>query len=1417
MPRRRSLLSANPETAAVQGRPRSRRKALQTNSKICLHNHPNQGVKVRTTERNAKSASRPKNGRFAPLGSLLHVRGSGAPRIGTLFTTASLCVLAGLLFGGASARAEVIHEYLSQIPAEVPAEGPHHEPVLEPGPLNFGPRSGGNGSMVVHAGHLWLAEPYGGGGRVDEYDASSGAFEEQLEPGPGFLGVAVGEGTGEREVYVSGGVSGGGFGVAVFGPSGKLQATWTGADTPGGPCASAGGVAVDDDPTSLLGDWAAGDVYVACNQAVDVFKPGPGGTEAYVTQIAGTPSEPFSGTPGGVAVDESSGEVLVVAGNAVDVFKPTILGKFEFVRQLAAPNSLGGGLISGVAVDGANGNIYVGGAGEVQSGAEEVDEYSSEGAASLGHFSLAASGQHYCVEFGSVVAGVAVEPLSGDVYVKHFCEYAPEPNPRLDLWGPNIVIPNVVTLPVSGVNVGSRGAISATFNGEVNPLEAEAGAAAECKFVWGTSEAFGQEAACEPPEVKGSSPVPVHTELKEELQPDTTYYYRLQATSLKNGKTNAGEASQDQQFTTPGPGLASESVSDVTSTSMTLNGTVTPHGDPTSVYFEYGSGGLAGCAANPCVPAAPGEAIGAGDEPVELAPRHVQGLSAGTVYHYRVVAVSELNGKLETFYGPDQTFTTQTGGAFTLPDGRAWEMVSPPQKDGALVQASRAEGGFAQAATGGGAISYLTNVPTESGALGFANISQVLSRRAPDGWVTGDLGIAHDRATGQIVSEGQEYRFFSEDLSQAVVQPLGQFVPCTSAEGEPQPCLSPHASEQTAFLHTLLNNANPLEPCTSSCYRPLVTGCPQASQPCPPAIQENADVPDGAVFGQKGETGSAAEGRPCPPERHCGPSFEGAAPDANHIVFQSRASLSAAYPYTAGEELYEWNAGKPADEQLAPISVEPAREGKPEEPTPTQGYLGSKFNPDARGAISDDGSRVFWTDQRGTLYMRDTVKQQTIQIGANGAAEAGPQFQFASAGGSRIFYREGVSHDLFVCEISEGAGGELECKTADLNPGGPVQGTMIGGSEDGSYVYFVAGNLNLYMDHYDGAKWDQTLIATLSSEDRGDWQNLSQLTARVSPDGRWLAFMSDRDLTGYDTEDASSGKPDEEAYLYDSATGHLACASCDPTGARPTGVEYGNGFAGENALVRGERVWESHTWLAADLPAWSEYESGVALYQPHYLSNEGRLFFDAYGALVPRDVNGTWDAYEYEPAGVGSCASSSSSGSSTYKPSRAFETGGNKGEEGAGCVGLLSSGTSAQESAFVDASETGGDVFFLTTSKLSTADFDKSYDMYDAHECTSASPCVAQPPLAPPECATADECRAAPTPEPSIYGAPSSATFNGLGNLTPPPPPAKPAVKKKTVKCKKHFVKNKKGQCVRKKSKSKKKTKGKKTNRRASR
>jgi hypothetical protein len=169
------------------------------------------------------------------------------------------------------------------------------------------------------------------------------------------------------------------------------------------------------------------------------------------------------------------------------------------------------------------------------------------------------------------------------------------------------------------------------------------------------------------------------------------------------------------------------------------------------------------------------------------------------------------------------------------------------------------------------------------------------------------------------------------------------------------------------------------------------------------------------------------------------------------------------------------------------------------------------------------------------------------------------------------------------------------------------------------------------------------------------------------------------------------------------------------------------------------------------LPEWTQ--NGLIsspLYQSRYLSDDGRVFFQSTAALVPQDTNGLTDVYEYEPQGVGSCTSSSTTFSETS----------------GGCVGLISSGTSSDESTFLDASENGDDVFFLTRQRLVSQDYDAAFDVYDAHVCSGAAPCVSQTAL-PPACTTTDSCRTAPSPQPALFGASGSGTFSGAGNIVP--------------------------------------------------
>jgi DNA-binding beta-propeller fold protein YncE len=841
------------------------------------------------------------------------------------------------------------------------------------------------------------------------------------------------------------------------------------------------------------------------------------------------------------------------------------------------------------------------------------------------------------------------------------------------------------------------------------------------------------------------------------------------------------------------PRIESESVSDVTATGVTLGAEINPRSEPgeppTSYRIEYGlCGTLAQCKDSPYASSVP---VPEGELPpdfeVHSVSQHVAGLQPHAAYHFHVLATNSRPGAAE---GPERMFTTQSAGTFALPDGRAWEMVSPADKHGALLQPIT-EQGLTQAAASGNAIAYLASAPTEAEPQGNSNFVQVFSARGPTGWASRDIAAPHTEATGLSLGLGEEYSFFSSDLSLGVLQPVGSF----------NPELSPAASEQTAYLRRNYPAGHVDEPCsplTMSCYSPLTTGCPPAGEACNGTVAEHANVPPGTVFGVDQLTGQE-----CPPHPKCGPEFVGASADLAHAVLQSRVPL--AEPHTnAREALYEWAAG----EDLKLVSVLPDHE-----PASGRAHLGSENGGReqvARHAVSEDGSRVVWseviphpeTPGEEHLYLRDMTRGQTVLLDAvhGGTAEgpAEPAFQIASSDGSKVFFTDqqhltpdagaqSERPDLYECELLETAG-ELECRLTDLTPshGGEaadVQGTVLGASEDGSFQYFVAngvlapgaaprdchgargsafeGTCNLYVRH-DGTT---SLIAVLSGKDFPDFASgnqLSGLTARVSPDGHWLAFMSQLPLTGYDNRDAASGHRDQEVYLFDASRpaseGHPdvpdnpTCVSCNPTGARPHGIEYSHL---NNQAVGGDRVWESATWLAANVPGWTPYRLGAALYQSRYLSDSGRLFFNSSDALSPLDTNGNEDVYEYEPAGVGSC----SEARATFS------------EASGGCIDTISSGTSTGESAFLDASESGDDVFFLTAGKLAPQDFDTSLDIYDAHVCSAAGPCPPPPPPPAPAC-NGDACQSPGTaPEDPT---PGSLTYQGPGNISPPVAASKP-------------------------------------------
>jgi hypothetical protein len=120
------------------------------------------------------------------------------------------------------------------------------------------------------------------------------------------------------------------------------------------------------------------------------------------------------------------------------------------------------------------------------------------------------------------------------------------------------------------------------------------------------------------------------------------------------GSPTSGAPHQLPQFAGPGtvqvgivtpPGIATNTASNVTSFSATLNGTVNPNGSTANVHFQYGTTTSYGSTT------ASRSYTGGGTQPVSA---NIAGLSPNTTYHFRLVGTNIFG----TTYGSDRTFTT---------------------------------------------------------------------------------------------------------------------------------------------------------------------------------------------------------------------------------------------------------------------------------------------------------------------------------------------------------------------------------------------------------------------------------------------------------------------------------------------------------------------------------------------------------------------------------------------------------------------------------------------------------------------------------------------------------------------------------------------------------------------------------------
>jgi hypothetical protein len=415
---------------------------------------------------------------------------------------------------------------------------------------------------------------------------------------------------------------------------------------------------------------------------------------------------------------------------------------------------------------------------------------------------------------------------------------------------------------------------------------------------------------------------------------------------------------------------------------------------------------------------------------------------------------------------------------------------------------------------------------------------------------------------------------------------------------------------------------------------------------------------------------------------------------------------------------------------------------------------------------------------------------------------ADAHFEGASQDGSKMFFSTrqpllggDTSRNLYEYDAGAPAGERIVRVSAGAAHAEVLERDKTLISEDGSHIYFLASGVltsapngggetaeaganNLYMFERDASSpaGRTEFVARLSEEDLERW-TAPEVPADVTPDGRFLVFESERDLTPDDT----SGKV-RQIFEYDAQTGALTRVSIGQDGFNNNGnVPYLPTFPGETSTYWGAsnaRIvtpfyggeysassYSTHTSVSAD-GSYVFFESAVGL-TPQALDRKV-LGYSEEGAPVPVYAN---NVYEYHDGRVSLISDGQDL---AFKPS------------------FLST-----QVKLLGTDESGQDVLFTTADKLVGQDTDTTQDIYDAR-IDGGFPA----PVVPPACA-GESCQGTLSGAPTLLSPGSEFQAGGNPPLAAPAaskPKAKPRAKPKR-KCKRGMTR-KHDKCVRGKSKS---------------
>jgi hypothetical protein len=932
--------------------------------------------------------------------------------------------------------------------------------------------------------------------------------------------------------------------------------------------------------------------------------------------------------------------------------------------------------------------------------------------------------------FGALSAseGVAVDGVSDEAYVSDA-----EGRRQVQVFhGPLALLPSVHTGVASEVEP-----VSARLNGTVDP---EGVQVTDCHFDYGTSEAYGLTAGCVESVGSGSGEVSVHADLSG-LSAGTAYHFRLQASNA-----NGTEFGGDETFSTPPPPAISGAVSsNLSEHEADLSAMVNPEGSELKeCVFEYG----ASTAYEHSVACTPGLVqIGAGSSPVAIS-AHLTGLEKDITYHWRVQATN-FAGTTTT---PDHVFVYDTTAA-GLPDGRAYEMVTPANKNGALI-----------------------------GDLIFGQ----------------QPAVAKDGSRLMLSS----LQCFGDSASCVVDRNLlgTPFEFSRTPEGWVDAALAPAASEFALNSEWMVSPDN---------------GMALFSTPSPPGGQDNlyARGSEG-VFRSIGpvtppELGAQGAG-------NVGEDVNEATSDFSHVVFEEEHPFWPAFDESKGSTLYEYAGLGNSQPRLVGLRGGPETTALVSRCGTTLGqqnaanafmqsvdggrvfFIAKQCASGENGGVAVPAAEL-WVRVGGVESVLVSAKPVEGKAGlgegcgatCQSSAPGGVEFEGASADGSRVLFAstqqltDGGSQDpngadtavgndcrlasgkngcnLYEAElVRDGAGrvvvgGLWAVSAGDVGGGGPgVQGVMAF-SRDGSRVFFVArgvlseqandqgavaqaGGENLYVWQRDGGNGAVRFIATLSEKDEAQGGDLEEwkegpASANVSEDGRFLLFTSGAALTRDDLRVVGGGR---QVFRYDVVSGALVRVSVGDRGFN----DNGNAGVGDAQIVPAQLGRVGAGFPLRSGPSMSGDGSRVFFMSPVGLTrgalNDVQIGVNATDGVSPEYAE---NVYEFE-------------GGRVFLISDGRD---------AGVLPVPACGGTISAVCLVGSDESGSNVFFTSADRLVPGDTDSQLDFYDARVCSSESPCIGSAVGGLPAC-SGEVCHGAP---PVVAGEPGggSEAFSGAGNV----------------------------------------------------